>query len=119
MTETNYSKIIHDTIISANKLVIEANKEKYNMLLKFMNELIKPESKYTKITQFKYINQKNIEIDDKIIESYIDNFKKMEIKLNPKNKNPFYIIKQVANKLGYSLNKKQYNDDFYYSVVYK
>ena len=41
MTTNIYSKEIHDNIVFVNKLIIDVNKEKYNLLLSFINELLK------------------------------------------------------------------------------
>jgi hypothetical protein len=123
MTDTiNYSKEIHNIINSANKIVIDTNKEKYNLILNFLNDLIKPEKQYFKITQFKNINEQLLIISDnntQIINNYIIKFNENGFKLNIKNKNPLYIIKHICNKIGYSFIKKKINDICYYSIIYK
>ena len=122
MTSNVYSKEIHNNIILVNNLVMNVNKEKYNLLLAFINDLIKPEKLYLKITQFKNINQSILQQTDdnlQIINDYINKFTQSGIKLNLKNKNPVYIIKHISNKLGYSFIKKEYNDTCYYTILYK
>jgi len=122
MTTNIYSKEIHDNIVSVNKLIIDANKEKYNLLLSFINELIKPEKIYFKITQFKNINQTLLQPSDNnlhIINDYFNKFTQIGFKLNIKNKNPIYIIKHISNKIGYSFVKKEINDVVYYTILYK
>ena len=122
MTTNIYSKEIHDNIVSVNKLITNVNKEKYNLLLSFINELLKPEKLYLKITQFKNINQSVLQPTDdnlQIINDYINKFTQIGFKLNIKNKNPIYIIKHISNKLGYSFVKKEYNDICYYTILYK
>jgi Zn-dependent oligopeptidase len=122
MTTNIYSKEIHDNIVSVNKLITNVNKEKYNLLLSFINELLKPEKLYLKITQFKNINQSVLQPTDdnlQIINDYINKFTQIGFKLNIKNKNPIYIIKHISNKLGYSFVKKEYNNICYYTILYK
>ena len=118
----NYSKDIHNIITSSNKLITDINKEKYELILNFLNDLIKPEKLYFKITQFKNINQSVLNATDnnlQIINNYIAKFNQNGFKLNIKNKNPIYIIKHVSNKLGYSFIKKEINDIVYYTILYK
>jgi Zn-dependent oligopeptidase len=123
MTTNIYSKEIHDNIVSVNKLILDINKDKYNLLLSFINELLKPEKIYSKITQFKNINQSLLEPTNdnlQIINDYFNKFTQIGCKLNNKNKNPIYIIKHVSNKLGYSFTKKIYLDNTtYYTILYK
>jgi len=122
MASNVYSKEIHDNIVLVNNLIMNVNKEKYNLLLAFINELLKPKNPYLKITQFKNINQTVLQpINDnlQIINDYINKFTQAGIKLNIKNKNPIYIIKHISNKLGYSFIKKESNDTCYYTILYK
>jgi Zn-dependent oligopeptidase len=118
----NYSREIHNNITFANKLIIDINKEKYELLLFFINELLKPNKVYFKITQFKNINQTVLQPTDnnlQIINDYINKFTQIGCKLNIKNKNPIYIIKHISNKLGYSFVKKEYNNQIYYTIKIK
>ena len=123
MTEQiNYSKEIHNIISTVNKIVVDANKIKYNLTLNFLNDLLHPKDQYIKITQFKNINEKLLTINEnniQLINNYINKFNENGYKLNIKNKNPVYIIKHICNNLGYSFNKKKINDIFYYSIIYK
>ena len=123
MTDTiNYSKDIYQLITSSSKLITDTNKEKYELILNFINDLIKPEKIYLKITQFKNINQSLLQPSDdnlQIINNYIEKFNQNGLKLNVKNKNPIYIIKRISNKLGYSFIKKVINDITYYTILYK
>ena len=123
MTDTiNYSKDIYQLITSSSKLITDTNKEKYELILNFINDLIKPEKIYLKITQFKNINQSLLQPSDdnlQIINNYFNKFNQIGLKLNVKNKNPIYIIKRISNKLGYSFIKKEINDITYYTILYK
>jgi len=122
MTLNAYSGEIYKNILFVEKLINDTNKNKYNLLLSFINDLLKQNSKYVKITQFKHINILLLQqtTDNlQLINDYINKFINNGLKLNINNKNPIYIIKFVSNKLGYSFIKKEINDNIYCSIIYK
>jgi hypothetical protein len=122
MTQNIYSKEIHENILFVNNLIININKEKYNLLLSFINDLFKPEKKILKITQFKNIDESLLQQNEnniQIINDYFNKFNNINCKLNIKKKNPLYIIKHISNNIGYSFIKKKINEINYYTISYK
>lgn len=122
----NKTEIIDTYKILANAIDLEykINQDKYNIILSFLNELLQLQNnKFIRITQFKNINQKYLlatEENLELINNYIDKFNQNGFKLNKKNKNPSYIIKNVCNKIHYSFSKKQnYLGDYIYTIVKK
>jgi hypothetical protein len=107
-------------------------KDKYNIILNFINEWLKlfDEKKFKSITDFKNLYEVDLLYDNrnnkKVIKKYVDIFEKQfMINLNItddtdsdeiKEKYIIYILSKVVNNIDYILIKKEYNGKIYYTI---
>jgi hypothetical protein len=105
-------------------------KEKYNIILKFLNELFEKDCK--SLTEFKNIDMTNSNIKHfiNIIKNHENIFnKKYKLEINNNSINEaseeeilehtINIIKKLLYLMEYSIYKKKINDKYYYTIVNK
>lgn len=105
------------------ELEFQIIEEKYNMILLFINLMLKPARQYDRLTQFKNILDTKLSktMENKeLIQQYLDQFESVGFKINKKStsiNDPIYILNCLLKQINYKLKKKINNEKKYYTIV--
>ena len=118
-----YSSKLYSILNSVIEMEYDINKDKYEIILSFINTILC--TNYTYLNQIKclYVNKFVTPDYSTIVNNYIPKFTDLHLKINTKNKNLYnslYLLKTVLNQVNFTLKKKiDVNNNIYFSIIKK
>jgi hypothetical protein len=120
-----HQKKTYNLLNSLMDLEFDLISDKYNLILAFINELIKPKIKYYRLTEIKKLSEKNLKIysveKSELCKKYVILFENGGIKLNKKSKNindAYYILNNALKQIQYKIRKhKDVLNNVNYSII--
>lgn len=115
--------ITSNLLSSLIELEFQTIEEKYNMILSFVNLMLKPTKQYDRLTQFKNVLDVKLSKtaeNKELIQQYLDKFESVGFKINKKSvnvKSPIYILNCLLKQINYKLKKKINNEQKYYTII--
>lgn len=123
---------VNDYIMDIEKYRLKLQNDSYNLILEYVNELMQMKKKYKSLTEFKFIDEKNILKDQthchKIVRSYSQKLEKqLKITLSVdeetdsddiKDKYPIQILKDTLKAIGYKLINKTSGSNIVYTIKF-
>ncbi len=121
----NESDSAHTMKQNLDAFILSIKKDKYNLILDFMNDLFNQEHKSLK----KFINMSHAQLDNDNISETIEKHKeiiekKLRIKIKIEEKTnlkhyTFKLIRDMVKVIDYSLTKTEKYDKYYYTILDK